>query len=451
VSGARPPFACVEIALDCGDPTVLTSQPRRWTDEQGGPTLLACRAASLCLPLLPRFFLRWPPGGAFPASATLADGSTLIALSEVFPGRGSTDLYSLTTACALNRAFGHGGVAKITISGARMHAAPAPRGVPPPTGVLWVQTVAPRRGGGAILAGTYGDDWVVGEVTQRGALDSMFGNGGWTVLPFHGEVTAVMQEQSGRIVVAGDNNGGGCCTYDWATAVSAHGQFDRAFGIDGRETLPRGEDSGVEALAAEPNGDILVMVGGGNMGCFGVELAMLTPSGRPVPGFAARLSQFWQRLRFGTFRGDVYVDGEGFTLVGGGQRPCMQTSYSFSAPSATGVIAHFRTDGTAVGAAVRFPSRMAGGFDAFEYGAETLIVQSPYTNPTELTLTVRRLDGSLDPRFGSRGRTLIRTPWSGTSMAWDVMVSTSEANRTTLLVIATLNGHNELQLVRLHV
>jgi len=332
-----------------------------------------------------------------------------------------------------------------------MHAAPSPPGVPPPTGVLWVQTVAARRGGGAILAGTYGDDWVVGEVTQRGALDPTFGNGGWTVLPFQGEVTAVVQEPSGRIVVAGDNNGGGCCTYDWATAVSAHGRFDPAFGIHGRETLPRGEDSGVGAVVSEPNGDILVMVGGGNMGCFGVELAMLTPSGQPVPGFASRLRQFWRRLGFGTFVGDVYVDADGFTLVGAGQRPCMDTSYSFSAPSATGLIAHFRTDGAAVGPTVHFPSRMAGATYAFENGADSLIVQSPYSNPTELTLTARRPDGSLDPHFGSGGRGLVRTPWSGTSMAWDVMVSISEANPTTIVVIATLNGHNELRILRLHV
>ena len=68
--------------------------------------------------------------------------------------------------------------------------------------------------------------------------------------------------------------------------------------------LPTGEDSGVEALALEPNGDILAKVGYGNMGCWGVGLAMLTPSGRPAPLFAKRLEGFWHGLGFGAFVGD---------------------------------------------------------------------------------------------------------------------------------------------------
>jgi hypothetical protein len=42
----------------------------------------------------------------------------------------------------------------------------------------------------------------------------------------------------------------------------------------------------------------------------------------PVPLFGNRLGRFWHALGFGAFVGDVHIDGEGFTLVGTGQRPC---------------------------------------------------------------------------------------------------------------------------------
>jgi hypothetical protein len=46
------------------------------------------------------------------------------------------------------------------------------------------------------------------------------------------------------------------------------------------------------------------------MGCRGVALAMLMPSGKPVPLFASRLGRFWHGLGFGAFVGDTYVDGQ---------------------------------------------------------------------------------------------------------------------------------------------
>ena len=293
-------------------------------------------------------------GNPVVASATMADGSILIAVSEYAEKR-SVDLYSVTRLCAPNRQFGEQGAATITISSRPTR----PPAVDTPAHALWVNAVAPRKGGGAIVAGGYGGDWVVGELSSDGHLVRAFGNEGWTVLPFRGEVTAVVQEPSGRIVVGGSNNGGGCCTVNWAAAVSARGRLERGFGMRGRTELPTGVDSGVESLALEPNGDILAKVAYGNMGCWGVAPSMLTPSGRPVPLFRKRLARFWQGLGFHTFVGDVYVDGEGFTLVGTGQGPCAEgLGPSFSAPSATGLITRFRTDGKRVSRTIRFPSRL---------------------------------------------------------------------------------------------
>jgi hypothetical protein len=382
-------------------------------------------------------------GDAVVASGLMADGSTLIALSSIYPGKRFAALHSVTRACAPNREFGDDGAATITISSRLQPANPATAGLP--TDGLWISAVVARNGGGAIVAGTYEGNWVVGEITRRGKVDPAFGKGGWAVLPFGGEVTAVLQEPSGRIVIGGDNGGGGCCTLNWAAAVSARGQLERGFGRHGREELPTGEDSGVEALALEPGGDILAKVGYGNMGCWGVALAMLKPSGRPVPLFANRLSRFWHGLGFGAFVGDAHIDGEGFTLVGTGQRPCADGP-SFSAPSARGVITSFRTDGKPVSPAARFPSRMYGDVRAFEDGDDTLVVESPYADPTQLTLTARRLDGSIDPRFGSGGRARIHTPWRGFSATLDTTVSISNAGAGAIVIVAARS--DELQVIR---
>jgi hypothetical protein len=231
-----------------------------------------------------------------------------------------------------------------------------------------------------------------------------------------------------------------------AAALSARGQLVSGFGRRGRASLPTGEDSGVGSLAIEPNGDILAQVGYGNMGCWGTALAILTPTGRPVPLFEKRLRRFWHDLGFGAFVGDVYIDGGGFTLVGTGQKPCADGP-SFSAPSATGLIARFRLDGELTGRAIRVPSRLYGTVEAIHDGAETFVVESPYADPTRLTVTARRDDGSIDSRFGGNGRAEIRTPWRGFNAKLETDVSINRAGPGAIVIVATRSGR--LQLIRL--
>lgn len=375
----------------------------------------------------------------------MADGSTLIALSYV-PGKRFAVLQSVTRQCAPNREFGNDGAARITIP-PRLKPAHTAAGGAPASG-LWVNVVAARKGGGAIVAGTYEGVWVVGEVTPRGQFDPRFGNGGWTLLPFGGEVSAILQEPSGRIVIGGDNDGGGCCNRNWAAALSGHGQLERGFGSHGRTELPTGEDSGVEGLALEPNGDILAEVGYGNMGCWGEALAMLTPSGRPLPGFEKRFGRFWHRLGFGAFVGDVYVERDGFTLVGTGEKGCDKGAAGTSAPSAEGLIARFRTNGEPTSKTIRSRFRMYGEIQAFDDGPDALVVGSPYTDSTKLTLMALRPDGSFSQRFGSSGRVRVRTPWKGRNAAVETKVLIAEASPRVIVLIATAYGRN-LQIIRL--
>ncbi|HTU78973.1 MAG TPA: hypothetical protein VMF09_09465 [Solirubrobacteraceae bacterium] len=329
----------------------------------------------------------------------------MIAFSSYSPGKGFAVLDALTRRCALDHEFGADGAATITIPSSLRPAHPEATG---PEGLV-IDVVAARNGGGAIVAGSYRGGWVVGEVTSRGRLDPTFARGGWSVLPFEGGVTAVLQEPSGRIIIAGNQHASGCCTVNWAAALSARGRLEHAFGRAGRVELPTGESSGIERMAFEPNGDILVKVGHGNMGCWGTSLAMLTPSGQPVPLFAERLSQFWQGLGLHAFVGDVYVEGEGFTLAGTGQKPCYDEPPGSKAP-ATGLLARFRPDGELDGPTIRFPSRMYGTVNAFRDGGDTLLVEYPYSETGQVTVTARRANGALDPRFGSLGRVEIHIP-----------------------------------------
>jgi len=379
------------------------------------------------------------------ASATIADGSTLIAFSNIYPGKRSVALRSVTSTCASNPGFGDDGAATIAIPSNLRPTDPAGEGFP--AAGMWVNAIVPRNGGGAIVAGVYGGSWVVGEVTAQGTVDQTFGSDGWALLPLPGQVTAVLQEPSGRIVIAGDNGGAGCCTVNWAAALSEHGQLEAGFGAQGRAVLPTGEDSGVRSLALEPNGDILADIGYGNMGCWGTSLAMLTPSGAPEPGFAQRLQRFWHAQGFGAFIGDTYVDREGFTLVGTGQKPCYDEPPGSTVP-ATGLMARFRIDGTPARPVVRFRSQMYGSVQALPDGHGEILAEMQYADPTHITLTALAPDGSTDPRFASHGSARIRTPWRGSNATLSTTVSIDQATPSEIVIVATESERSQVQLIR---
>lgn len=378
------------------------------------------------------------------ASATLADGSVLISISD-YSTRRSVVLHSVTRRCVPNGGFGRRGIATVAISSNLPRS--SPNSLPPPSG-LWVNAIASRNGGGAILAGGLGNHWVVGEVGPRGQLDSTFGKGGWAVLPFAGEATTIIQEPSGRIVVGGVV-GGGCCRVNSIAALSSRGYLQRTFGSQGRTELhvPTGE-AGIESLTRTAKGDILAAVGYGNNGCWGDALVKLTPSGHQVPLFARNTNRFWRRLGFNAFVGDVYTDAHGFTLIGTGQKPCSEGILS-SAPSATGLIIHFRSDGQLLGNPVPFPSRMYGYVRSFRTSNVTFIAEQQYADPTQLFVAAHRADGSLDAGFGTSGSARIHTPYWGRNAKLDTMLFVGRANATTIVVVAASPSHGELQLIRI--
>jgi hypothetical protein len=175
---------------------------------------------------------------------------------------------------------------------------------------------------------------------------------------------------------------------------------------------------------------------------------MLTPSGNPVPLFAKRLGRFWRGQGIATFVGDVYIDRQGFTLVGTGQGRCAEGP-SFSASSAAGMITRIRVDGLPVSRTVRFPSRLYGDVQAFGAGDDTVVIGSPYADSTRLRMTALRPDGSVDLGFASHGRARIHTPWKGRNSALDTMVSITRSRPRAIVIVATRYRYNELQLIRL--
>lgn len=101
----------------------------------------------------------------------------MIALSEIYPGKRFVVLHSITRSCEPNRAFGSNGVSRIAVPAdlrPPRHAGPFAI----PAGGVWIDTITPRQGGGAIVSGNYGGGWLVGEVTGRGRMDSTFGDRG---------------------------------------------------------------------------------------------------------------------------------------------------------------------------------------------------------------------------------------------------------------------------------
>ena len=380
---------------------------------------------------------------SFIAAGAMDDGSTLIAVSE-YATKNTVDLYAVSRSCVPIREFGRAGRTTITLSSRP----PAHTDYETLPDAFWINAVTPTHGG-ALIAGAYGGRWVIGALTRRGRPDPAFGNGGWAVLPFHGAVTAVRQSPSGRIVVgAEDSRRGGL----WAAVLSARGHLERGFGTNGRAELPAlGSDSGITALAVEPSGEVLANIEFGNMGCWRDALAMLTPSGQPVPQYRKSLGpfgRFWQRLGFNAFVGNVYISDDGFTLVGTGQRPCAESPATASAPSATGLIARFRRDGWPAGPLIRFPSRMYGQVWPFRSDNRTVVITSPYAETTRLRLTALGPDGSIDSRFGSRGRARIHTPWRGRNAALDTTVLITRATPRAITLVATRAGLKQLQIIR---
>ncbi|HTW06811.1 MAG TPA: hypothetical protein VME46_04840 [Acidimicrobiales bacterium] len=256
----------------------------------------------------------WLGGAPSVATTMLPGGGTVVAVSSGYPPAGYALLYAFTATCTLVAAFGEHGTSRLSLGGRTFS----------------IAAMAPASGGGVFVAGEAAGGWFVGRVGVDGRFDPAFARTGWTVVPWPGGASAVTQTTAGDVVVGG-SAGSGCCVRAWVGELSQAGAVVTTFGSGGRTAVPVLGDSQVARVATEADGDILELTGGGNMGCWGVSMAALTPTGAPVQGFEASFRSAMTHALPGVFVGDLAVRGDGFLLLGTAQAGCVQHALSTSA------------------------------------------------------------------------------------------------------------------------
>lgn len=131
---------------------------------------------------------------------------------------------------------------------------------------------------GSTTNGSQGSDFVVARYNSNGALDTTFGNGGFTITDFAGSddyALDVVVQADGKIIVAGTayNGSNGC---DFALArYNTNGALDSTFGNGGRLTtsLSSNGDEG-NSVALQSDGKIVV-AGYADNGSNGLDFALV--------------------------------------------------------------------------------------------------------------------------------------------------------------------------------
>ncbi|MGA3217997.1 MAG: hypothetical protein ABSE77_02790 [Acidimicrobiales bacterium] len=338
--------------------------------------------------------------GSEVATTMLPSGVSIVVVSAGFPTAAVATVHAFTPGCVPDTSFGQGGSEQLSYEGRD----------------FTINAAAPAVGGGLVLAGQtnsadqIGTGWLVAHLGPSGRLDPSFGVGGWAELPWSGGASAVDQEPSGRIVFAG-TQGSGCCEHEWVGELSPRGALVSGFGIAGRTSLTvTRDDSGAGQVAVEPDGEILVVTGGGNMGCWGVTVSALTASGSPVPSFQQHFNAAMGAQT--TFVGSLVVHDGGFLLAGTGQAGCVENAPS---PTAVGRIIAFGPSGGldrsfGTDGQVRFSSPMEDPVWALAQQDGGLLVagvavsfQPNAQSPLTLNLLRFSAKGHLDPGYGHGG------------------------------------------------
>jgi hypothetical protein len=374
----------------------------------------------------------WLAGAVSVATTIMPSEITLVVVSSGYPPASYAEVHAFTSNCAPDSAFGDNGVERLTVKGRDFTIAAA----------------IPAVGGGAILAGQSTGGWLVARIDASGRLDPAFGKGGWTVLPWPGGASAVAQTPSGDIVLGG-SVGGGCCVREWVGELSARGALMRRFGSGGRVRIGPLEDSGVARVAVEPDGDILALTGGGNMGCWGVTVAALNSSGSLVPSFQRNFNATMRRaLPSESFVGDLVVRRDDFLLVGTEQENCVT---NVASPTAAGRIIAFQRNGEleasfANRGEARFSSSMEDPVWALpqQNGGELVVGVTPAIQAkarARLTLVDVSTSGSVDRAYGHNGVAQLQLPFLSQSYpASYVPVSVTTNGRVSVVVSSTADG-----------
>jgi hypothetical protein len=380
----------------------------------------------------------------------VSDGDTILSVSNGYPESSRFTLYWLTNQCQLDKTFGNAGEAMIKLPGIAKD---------PGT----IQGIAPGLNGDVIVAGSAGTTkhpmsgtWIVGEVNSKGHLVGSFGQKGWAHVSLPGQVTALTQEASGRIL-AGGTNGGGCCVMEWLAALTPKGELDRAFANQGYVSIPPGEDSELSSVLVEPGGNVLAVTGYGNMGCWGDGVSVLSPAGKPLSSFSQIPVGQTPLAQLHGFVGDVAVTSSGFELIGVGQASCVDGQVD---PTTGGYTLNFTSTGsdessTSAPVTPSFPSPMLSSATVVSgpSGDHFLIGAVDTTDSTDvgpLTGAVYAIEpsGLLDRSFPGSGSQTFTVRLEGSAERYAALSAIAGRGNTAIVIGGNELG-GEFELVRL--
>jgi hypothetical protein len=354
--------------------------------------------------------------------ATMLSNHNVLAIASGAPKPRTATAAEFRGPCALDRRFGHDGATKLTISGPGLD----------------VSTVLPMADGSTLVAGSTGqaspfkDHWLVGKLKADGHPDPTFGHRGWATLPWLGDIYSIATTSNGRIILGGDYrpkaNG-----LTMVAEVTARGRLVRSFGVHSRARMPEYHDGGIGGVGVERNGDIVILLGGGNMGCWGVNAVSLTPHGHRVPGFTKRFNegvqQFAKSPQCGTpvVVGGIATDAAGFHLLGTSQRRCVDngcTEHPSGKPDPSRAIRDIAFDGAGnldktfgTNGETSFRAPMADDTWVLpQDDGGVLLATTPagsFSRKTRAHLLFYDLDsaGHLDPDYSHDGIARIRLPY----------------------------------------
>jgi hypothetical protein len=373
----------------------------------------------------------WLAGAADIATDMQPDGNTLVMVSAGFPTARYAVADEFTPACTLDRTFGNDGTEHLTFGGQ----------------AFTISAAIPAADGKTILAGSTARGWLIARIDASGRLDPAFGPGGSTMLPWPGSVSAITQTSSGDIILGG-TAGGGCCVREWVGELRPDGALIHSFGDGGRTAIPVYlDDSAISRVWAAPDGEILALSGGGNMGCWDTYVSALTSQGRPVPGFQ---SNFNAAIRRAVPSQILVADAVGrpgsFLLVGTEQNTCVSTVPS---RTAQGRIMTFQLNGKLAGTKT-FISPMTQPAWALprSNGGFVLVTSAPVLQlgpHARAGLTVRTFSAS----GSNQGSAVIQLPYASQSYpAGAIPVTIATNGRVSSLVTSNATG-KALRLTRL--
>jgi uncharacterized delta-60 repeat protein len=247
-----------------------------------------------------------------------------------------------------------------------------------------------------------------GALAATGTLDTTFGSSGYAVTPIGtwSAAAAVAVQPDGKIVTAGESQLNGVDVIT-ATRMTAGGQLDQTFGKRGIVTVAIGGAAGVDSgagLALQPDGKIVIAGTGEPNGSPTFAVVRLTSTGALDTAFG-QCGVATVPIGGAAIANAVAVQPNGQIVVGGTANVSGTNHFAVTRLNANGTLD--TTFGTR-GVTTLAPAGGAWGMVLQPNGAVVLAGPETY-NGTQAYMAARVLaNGTLDPSFGQGG--IVTTP-----------------------------------------